>query len=82
MSLKKRANRGETDKAKAAFAKMAPRKLKNKERNKLNKTLWETTQGSIDKEDIEDWTDEDDDSDEDENIDAAKDETAIDQNAQ
>ena len=60
---------------------MAPRKLKNKERKKLNKTLWETTQNSIDKEDIEDWTD-DDDSDSDENIDEQNDAVAIDQNAQ
>ena len=60
---------------------MAPRKLKNKERKKLNKTLWETTQNSIDKEDIEDWTD-DDDSDSDENIDEQNDAIAIDQNAQ
>ena len=76
MSLKKRANRGESAKVVAQFKVQAPRKLKNKERKKLNKTLWETTQNSIDKEDIGDWESDNDSSDEDddEKIEEVKDE--------
>ena len=43
MSLKKRANRGESSKAVAAFKAIAAKKLKNKDKRKLNKSLYEAT---------------------------------------
>ena len=60
MSLKKRAARGESAKAVAQLKAITSKKLRNRDKRKLNKTLWETTHDQIQKEDI---TDGDEDSD-------------------
>ena len=60
MRIKKK-NRGKKDKPVEG---LAPRKLKNKEKRKLSKSMWESTHLDINKEDIGGSSDEDFESDE------------------
>ena len=81
MSLKKRASKGESPKQIAQFRALASRKMKNKEKRRLNKTLWETTHDQINREDITDDEDEDfEDVDSDDNEVEDSDEEIADQN--